>query len=114
LVTARPEGEATRLRLFAPLFRRELNLAVSGGFTGAAAAGGSAGGAAAGGAIAGWLGVGSAALVAGPAVVGALLGGALGLAGYRRLYRWSWRKGETALQRLLRAVTQEAGSSSEP
>lgn len=109
LVTMRPEGNGTRLRLRIPRFRRGLNLTIAGVCTGVLGAGGSFGGAAAGGAIAALLGTASLAVVAAPAVLGALVGGSAGLAGYRQLDRWVFRSGEKSLNRLLRAVAVEAG-----
>lgn len=110
IVTIRPEGDGTRLRLRAPLFRRGLNLALATGFAGGLGAGGSFGGAAAGGAIAGLIGTASVAMVAAPAVIGAALGGAAGLAGFKRMYRWARSTGDTALKRLTRAIRFELES----
>lgn len=107
IVTIRPEGNGARLRIRVPMFRRGLNLALATGFTGGLGAGGSFGGAAAGGAIAGLVGTASIALVAAPAVVGAALGGAVGLAGYRKLYHWARGMGDTALKRLVKAIRLE-------
>jgi hypothetical protein len=78
---------------------------VAGGLGGLA----SYGGAAAGGTIAAWIGTASLALVAGPATLGALIGGVIGVAGYRKAYRWARRGGDKALERLIKAVAAEAG-----
>src|SRR5690606_2070034 len=85
-VTVRAEGEGARVRVRAPLFRRGVNLTLSGVSAGVLGAGGSWGGWTLGGALAAVLGVASVAALVVPAGVGAVAGGALGLAGYRRLY----------------------------
>lgn len=110
IVTIRPEGDGARLRIRAPMYRRGLNLALASGFTGGLGAGGLFGGAAAGSAIAGMIGTASIAALAAPAVVGAALGGAAGLAGFRKMYRWGRGMGDTALKRLLRAIRLELES----
>jgi hypothetical protein len=106
LVTIRPEGEVTRLRMRVPLFRPGINLALGTGTAGLAGAGGAWGGTTVGGALGGLIGVAAAGLVV--PVMGALVGTVAGVAIYRRFFRWAIRTGESALQRLTRAVTVEA------
>lgn len=108
VVALRPEGEGTRLRLRAPLYRRGLNLALTGGSAGVLGAGGGVGGVAAGEAVAALIGASSVVPLAAPAVVGAVAGGGLGVWAFRKVYRWGRRKGERALERLGRAVVAEA------
>lgn len=110
LVTVRAEDDRTRIRVRVPLFRRGVNLAVAGGLTGGMGALGTAGGSAAGGALAAWIGTASLAVVMGPAVVGALAGGAAGVAGFRKLYGMGTRTGETAVKRLIHATARDASS----
>lgn len=111
-VTVRPEGEGgARLRVRVPLFRRGVNLTLGGVSAGMLGAGGSWGGWTLGGALAAALGVASAAALVLPAGVGAVAGGALGLAGFRRLYHGLVRRAESALRGLLGAVAIEAEGS---
>lgn len=108
LVTVRADGNGARIRLRAPLFRRGLNLTVAGGLGGTGGALGAMGGGAAGGALAGWIGTASVAVLAAPAVVGALVGAAAGVVGFRKMYGSVARSGEGAMRRLLHAVAVEA------
>jgi hypothetical protein len=110
LATIHPEGGGTRLRLRFPLYERRMNLALSGGAGGLFGTGGTAGGLAIGEALVALVGAPPALAVA-PAAAGALAGGALGVWAFRRLQRWGYGEGRTALERLARAVTVEAESS---
>jgi hypothetical protein len=106
LVMLRPHANGTLLRVRVPLFHRGLNLFLTGGSVGlfGTGAAGLSGGATAA------LGAG-ALVIAGPALVGAAVGGALGLAAFRRLYRMSRRNGVVAIDMLLQAVAMEAEAS---
>lgn len=108
IATIRAEGEGTRLRLRVPLYRRGLNLTLAGGSAGLAGGGGAAGGVAVGDAAAGLLGAASLAGAWSGAALGLLLGGGVGVWGYRKLYAWGVAKGETALRRLASAIAAEA------
>ncbi|MGH7471144.1 MAG: hypothetical protein ACRENP_24615 [Longimicrobiales bacterium] len=108
ITTLRPEADGTRMRIRAPLFRRGINLTLTGGFAGLAGAGGIWGGATAGGFLATVLGTTSAAVLLAPAVAGALAGGVIGVGVYRLLYRAVVRGGASALQRLMQAVALAA------
>lgn len=104
LVTVRKaEGNATRLSIRMPLFRRAENVAF---FTIFAAA-------------SGWLGTTLASYIipwtSSPSALSALIPGVVGAAGvitgaaaYRRIYRWAIHKGEAALERVLQATSLEA------
>lgn len=105
LVTIRPHEGGSRIRIRAPLFRRGANLLLTGGSAGLFG-GGSAGIA---GSAATAMGA-AGAVAAAPVAAGAVLGGALGVFAFRRVYRWARRKGVTSIDRLLRAVAAEAGN----
>lgn len=116
-VTVRAEGEGTRVRVRAPLFRHGVSLTLSGVSTGVAGAGGWCGGF-----MAGWILLASGlfpisvmsvlppatAAVFLPAALGAVAGGALGLKGFRGLYHGLVRRAESALRGMLGAVAIEA------
>ncbi|MFW6085325.1 MAG: hypothetical protein ACODAA_08935 [Gemmatimonadota bacterium] len=110
IATIRAEGEGTRLRLRAPLYRRGLNLALAGGSAGLTGGGGAAGGVAAGEAAAGLLGAASLAGVWSGAALGLILGGGVGVWGYRKLYSWGVGKGDAAVRRLASAIAMAAES----
>ena len=103
LVTIRPHENGTRVRVRVPTFASGFNLLLTGGSAGlfgggvASAAGG----------IATSLGA-AAAIAAIPVAAGAVAGGALGVAAFRRVYRWSRRQGSTGVEQLLQAVALEA------
>lgn len=101
IATVRPEGGSAWLHLRAPLFRRGMNLALSGASAGLLGAGGYWGGAA----VAAFLSVMAGALTVG---AGAAAGSVLGIAGYRRLYQGAVRKAEAALGVLASSVAVEA------
>jgi hypothetical protein len=103
LVTIRPHDAGTRMHIRVPLFRRGVNLLVTGGSAGIFGGGGAglAGG------IATSFG-GGVAIAALPVAAGLFAGGALGVAAIRRLHRWSRRQGSTAVEQLLQAVALEA------
>ena len=106
LVTVRPHERGAIVRIRVPLFRRALNLGLS-GFS--AALFGSAGGGALGwGAVA--LGA-SAVLAAAPVAAGVAAGGAFGFAGFRTMYRSATKQAATAIDMLLQAVAVEAGTT---
>lgn len=108
IATIRAEGEGTRIRLRAPLYRRGLNLTLAGGSAGLAGGGSAAGGVAVGDAAAGLLGAASLAGAWSGAALGLLLGGGVGVWGYRKLYDWSVAKGDSAVRRLASAIATEA------
>jgi hypothetical protein len=110
LVTLRAEGDGTRLHLRLPYFAHGTNLSLTGILAGGLGAAGGYGGAIAGTALAAVLGTAALPLIAAPAAVGVLAGGALGVAGFRGVVRWGRRKGETELRRLLKVVALEAGT----
>src|SRR5690606_30893901 len=103
LVTVRPEDAGTRLRIRAPLYRRGLNLALSGGAAGVFAGGSGAAGAAIGQGIAGVLGMAATVAAAGVGALAAAAGAGVGIRAYRSMYGWSRRQGELAVQQLHRA-----------
>lgn len=107
-VTVRTAGDGSLVRLHVPLFRRGVNLTLSGVSTGMFGAGGSWAGWSLGGALAAALGAASVAALAASAGVGAVAGGAIGLGGFRRLYHGLVRRAESALNGLLAAVAVEA------
>jgi hypothetical protein len=107
IVTVRAAEQASRIRVRAPLYRRGINLVVTGASAGLGGAGGWWGGASLGGVIAGALGGAATALLA-PAVFGAVAGGAAGLAAYRAVYRSVVRGGDAALRGLVDAVAARA------
>lgn len=102
LFRIRPHEGGTRLHVRAPLFRRGVNLAITGGAAG----------------LTGWLGAGlggalpvlagSAALAFAPVALGATAGAVAGVAAYRKLYRGFYDGGAGALKRLVQAVAVEA------
>ena len=102
LITIRPDVAGTRLKVRAPLFRRGINLALTGGSAALLGWGGSALGSAVA-ALAG-----SAALAFAPIVLGGMAGVAGGVAAYRGLYRAVYRGGAGALKRLAQAMAAEA------
>lgn len=108
IATIRAEDEETRLRLRAPLYRRGLNLTLAGGSAGLAGGGGAAGGVVVGDAVAGLLGATALTGAWSGAALGLLLGGGVGVWGYRKLYAWGVAKGETAMRRLASAIATEA------
>jgi len=110
LLTARAERGGTLLRLRLPRFEQGLNLVLTGGLAGLFGTGGGYGGATLGGILAGTLGTASVVAMAAPAAAGALVGGALGVTGFRAVDRWGGRKGRTALGRLLQTVALEVES----
>lgn len=110
-VVAEP-GAGSRVRIRAPLYDRGTNLALSAGTAGLAGAGGISSGAALGEAVAGALLVGTAGLlplaaVVVPAVLGAYVGAGAGIVAFRRLQKWGFGKGRTALNRLARTLELE-------
>ena len=107
LFTIRPENDATRLRVRVPLYRRGINLALTGVFTTALSAGGMSAGAAASGALPAAIAA-AGAIAALPVAIGGVIGGVLGMTAYRALYRWTFRDGEKAVARLLQAIAMEA------
>jgi len=112
-VVAEPGG-GSRVRIRMPLYERGTNLALSAGSGGLAGAGGVSAGVAAGEVVAGALMVGASGLlplaaVVVPAVAGAYLGAGAGILGFRRLQKWGFGKGKTALNRLARTLEMEGG-----
>jgi hypothetical protein len=99
LVTIRADPEGARLSVRMPLFRRGQNMLF---FSICAVAGALAGSA---------LPPDSAGLLQGLLGAAGLVGGT---AFYRGVYRWALRKGETAIERLLRDVSSEAARTEGP
>ena len=108
LITVRPEADGSRIRIRAPLFRRNTNVAITGSFAAFNGFWGFKVGGGIGGSLAALLGVSSAAAVLGPAVAGALVGGGIGVGAYRYIYKWVTRGGESALNRLLQSIAMKA------
>jgi hypothetical protein len=102
LFLIRPAPAGTRLSVRVPLYRRGVNLAVTGGSAALLGWGGSA----AGGALP--IVAGSAALAMAPVVIGGAAGVVAGVALYRKLYRSFFSGGAAAVKRLLQAVATEA------
>jgi hypothetical protein len=110
LVTAQSVEGGTLFRLRLPLHQHGVNLGITGVLaTGGGAAGGY-GGATAGASLAAALGTASLAVVATPALMGAAIGGALGVACFRKVSHWGRRKGLQAIQRLLQTVALEVAA----
>jgi hypothetical protein len=110
-------GGGSMLRLRMPLYERGMNLSLGGGAGVLGGAVGVSAGAAAGEAVVSALTAGAAgllplALVVAPAVLGAYGGFGLGVAGFRRLQRWGFGKGQTALNGLARVLELEARARS--
>jgi hypothetical protein len=112
LVTARPSEGGTMLRLRLPLREHGVNLGITGALATGGGAAGAAGGVSAGGALAAALGTTSLAVIAGPAVIGAVAGGVLGIGAFRSLSHWGRRKGVIAVRQLLQTVALEAEADS--
>jgi hypothetical protein len=107
LFTIRQEAEQTRIRVRVPLYRRGINLALTGGASTLVGAGGMSLGASASAALPAAI-TATAALAMLPVAVGGLAGAALGVAIYRGLYRWVYRAGASAVGKLLQAIAMEA------
>lgn len=106
----------SRLRLRIPLYERNTNLMLGsvtgiGGGVGGLGLGASGGGAVAGSVLAGSAGILPVLAVAIPAVAGAYLGLGVGLLAFRRLQKWGFKQGETALRQLARFLETEAARS---
>jgi hypothetical protein len=108
LVAMTAEGSGTRLRLRLPYLAHRTNLSLTGILAGGLGAAGGYGGAVAGTALAALRGTATLPLIAAPAVMGVLAGGALGVAGFRGIVRWGRRRGYTEIRRLLKVVALEA------
>jgi len=113
-VVAEP-GAGSRVRIRMPLYDRGTNLVLSAGSAGLTGAGGVSAGAALGEAVAGALLVGASGLlpvaaVVAPAVLGAYVGAGAGILGFRKLQKWGFGKGRSALNRLARTLEMEARS----
>jgi hypothetical protein len=109
-----PEG-GSRIRIRMPLYERGVNLTISGVSGGVTGAGGASLGTALGEAMVGAVlggatGILPLAMVVAPAVVGAYMGVGAGILGFRKLQRWGFGKGQSALVRLARALELEAES----
>lgn len=107
LVTIRPHERGAVLRLRVPLFRRGVNLFMTGLF--ATIFGG--GGAGLAGGIAGTLGATALAFAA-PVAAGVAAGGAVGVVAFRGIYRAVDRSARGVLRQLLNAVAVEAEGTS--
>jgi hypothetical protein len=107
LFTIRPEGDQTRIRVRVPLFRRGINLALTGGASTLLGAGGMTLGASASAALPAAI-TATAAFAMLPVALGGIAGAALGIGVYRGLYRWVYRDGAAAIGKLLQAIAMEA------
>lgn len=112
------EGGGSRLRLRMPAYERGMNLALSTGAGGLGGLGGLSAGAALGeavvaAAVGGATGLLPLAGVVVPAVLGAYVGAGAGILAFRRLQKWGFSKGQTALNRLARVLDMEAREGSE-
>lgn len=110
LFSVRGAEQGTRLSVRVPLYRRGINLGVTGLFSGLLGTGG----AALGNAIAGPLSAlvaGSAAVAAAPIVIGAGGGALLGVRVFKKLYRVFHDGGKAGVMQLLQAIEQEAESA---
>lgn len=107
LFTIRAEGDATRLRARVPLFRRGVNLSITGGLSGLMGWGGASLGAAATGLLPAAVG-GAALVAAAPIVIGGLAGITAGVKLYGTLYRSFYKAGSAGVTQLLHAVAVEA------
>ncbi|HSM07751.1 MAG TPA: hypothetical protein VLA33_01905 [Gemmatimonadota bacterium] len=90
------------------LYRRGLNLTLAGSSAGLIGGGGAVGGVAVGNAAAGLLGAASLAGAWSAAALGLLLGGGVGVWGYRNLYAGGVAKGDSAVRRVASAIATEA------
>jgi hypothetical protein len=106
LFTIRPEAEQTRIRVRVPLYRRGVNLALTGGASTLVGAGGMSLGASASAALPAAISA-TAALAMLPVALGGIAGAALGVGLYRGLYRWMYRDGAGAIGKLLQAIAME-------
>jgi hypothetical protein len=107
LITIRAEGENTRIRVRVPLYRRGINLALTGGASTLLAAIGTSVGVSASAALPAAI-TATAALAMLPVALGGMAGAALGVGLYRGLYRWVYRDGVAAIGKLLQAIAMEA------
>jgi hypothetical protein len=107
LFRIRPDGDHTRIRVRVPLYRRGINLALTGGASTLVGAGGMSLGASASAALSSAI-TATAGLAMLPVAMGSLVGAALGVALYRGLYRWVYRDGSGAIGKLLQAIAMEA------
>lgn len=111
LFTVRATPDGCLLRARAPMYRRGLNLGLAAGVAGMLGAFGSWSAWSAGAAVA--VGLGGAALAV-PAGIGALVGGAVGLSGYRAFYERMARHGEIVLNEFVDVVTAESEGRAHP
>ncbi|HET9440989.1 MAG TPA: hypothetical protein VFO52_12495 [Longimicrobiales bacterium] len=107
LFTIRAEGDGTRLRARVPLFRRGVNLSITGGLSGLMGWGGASLGAAATGLLPAAVG-GAALVAAAPIVIGGLAGITAGMKLYGKLYRSFYNSGSAGVTHLLHAIAVEA------
>jgi len=108
LVTIRAARDGSNLRVRVPLFRRGVNLSLAGVTTSLAGMGGSWSGWSLGALVAGAFGAAATPLLLVPAGIGAVVGGTLGLSGYRALYHGLTQKGSAAVQGFIGTVAVEA------
>jgi hypothetical protein len=102
LCMLRPDEAGTRVSVRVPLYRRGVNLALTGGSAALLGWGGAAGGAAVSAIF------GTAALAMAPVVAGGMAGALAGVAAYRGLYRLVYRGGVRAVKQLLQSIAMEA------
>ena len=110
LFTIRSEADGARIRVRVPLYRRGINLALTGGLTTLFASGGMTAGAATSGFLPAALSAGAIAAL--PVAVGAVAGAVVGVSAYRAFYRSVFRSGEASVMRLLQAIAMEAKAES--
>jgi hypothetical protein len=100
--------DACEVTVRAPLGRLGLNLILGGGFSTLGGGAGAAAGAAVAPGLVSLLGVAGilgAVVMGATAMVTGIASGGLVLGGYRALYRWGMRQGESALESLLQSLT---------
>lgn len=107
LFTIHAEGEHTVLRARVPLYRRGINLLLTGASASMLGTVGIKIGTALGGALPAVIS-GTGALAMLPAAIGGIAGVALGIGAYRAFYRWCYRGGRAGINQLLQAIATEA------
>ncbi len=110
LFSVRSAGQGTRLSVRVPLYRRGINLGVTGLFSGLLGGGGAALGHTVAGSLSALI-AGSAAAAAAPIVIGGAAGAVLGVKVFKRIYHSFYNSGRTAVQQLIQAIAQEAESA---
>lgn len=106
LFTIRPVNGGAELRVRAPLYRRGINLGLTGGLSGLLGWGGVAAGSAASSLLP--AAFAASALALAPVAIGGIAGATLGVTLYRSMYRSVYKAGTGALARLLKTIAMEA------